>query len=104
MKDKIALSIPTPCHEGWDDMQSTEDGRFCAVCRKTVVDFTMMNDQEILHWISTSNNSFCVRLAPEQTDRTLVPAGKAGKKRGLVWRFLLAGLLISSKAPAQLKK
>ena len=32
--------IPEPCHESWDGMSPTEQGRHCAVCNKVVLDLT----------------------------------------------------------------
>ncbi|HEX3134010.1 MAG TPA: hypothetical protein VHX44_10570 [Planctomycetota bacterium] len=36
------LHIPTPCHESWDGMTPTENGRHCAACNHVVVDVTSM--------------------------------------------------------------
>jgi hypothetical protein len=42
------VHIPVPCHENWDAMTEAEKGRFCAVCEKTVIDFSQMNESEII--------------------------------------------------------
>lgn len=42
------VSIPVPCHENWNTMSEAEKGRFCAVCQKTVIDFSDMNETEII--------------------------------------------------------
>ncbi len=39
----LKLSIPKPCHEDWAAMTPNEQGRHCAVCAKTVTDFTQMS-------------------------------------------------------------
>lgn len=41
------IHIPKPCHADWDKMSPNEQGKFCSLCDKTVVDFTQMNEQEI---------------------------------------------------------
>ncbi|MFZ9847397.1 MAG: hypothetical protein ACO3EE_04530 [Flavobacteriales bacterium] len=41
------ITIPKPCHEDWDKMSPNEKGKHCCVCEKTVVDFTVMEPQEI---------------------------------------------------------
>lgn len=37
------LHIPTPCHESWDDMTPTVNGRHCASCNHAVIDLTTMS-------------------------------------------------------------
>jgi hypothetical protein len=44
----MRLSIPKPCHENWNEMTPNEQGSFCNVCAKTVVDFSQMSDEEVL--------------------------------------------------------
>ena len=36
------LHIPNPCHESWDGMTPTADGRHCASCNHAVIDLTAM--------------------------------------------------------------
>jgi hypothetical protein len=47
MARKLQLQIPTPCHENWEKMTQTEQGRFCASCQKHVIDFSNKSDREI---------------------------------------------------------
>ncbi len=44
------IHIPKPCHADWDKMSPNEQGKFCSLCDKTVVDFTQMNEQEIKNY------------------------------------------------------
>ncbi|MFC3159306.1 hypothetical protein SAMN05443633_103226 [Chryseobacterium arachidis] len=41
------INIPNPCSENWELMSSQEEGRFCSVCSKCVIDFTQKQPQEI---------------------------------------------------------
>ncbi|TDL99546.1 MAG: hypothetical protein C4K58_06530 [Flavobacteriaceae bacterium] len=50
MQNKV--SIPSPCHYGWENMNPNEKGRFCDSCQKTVVDFSTMSTVEIQNTIS----------------------------------------------------
>ncbi len=43
--------IPQPCHEDWNTMAEKEKGRHCDVCAKVVVDFTKMNDEEMIDYL-----------------------------------------------------
>ena len=40
------FKISEPCHENWDDMTPTQQGRHCASCEKQVVDFTKMTEHQ----------------------------------------------------------
>jgi hypothetical protein len=104
MPEKTQLLIHNPCHEQWGDMQPNTEGRFCGSCQKTVVDLTMMSDQELLAWFAGGRKNVCGRAAEDQLNRDLAPA-RAPKKRGwaLWWQLLVAGLLVSSKASSQVK-
>ncbi len=44
------IHIPKPCHADWEKMTQNEQGKFCSLCDKTVVDFTQMNEQEIKNY------------------------------------------------------
>jgi len=46
-------------------------GRFCATCQKTVIDFTVMTDADILDIFRNSETIPCGRFFPEQLDRPL---------------------------------
>ncbi|MEO8513459.1 MAG: hypothetical protein ABI543_07870 [Ignavibacteria bacterium] len=41
------IHIPDPCNEDWDKMTPNEQGSFCQVCSKTVVDFSKKSEIEI---------------------------------------------------------
>ena len=51
MSKKIQLHIPTPCHENWDNMNPVDKGRFCMSCQKKVIDFTGMNDEQLIAYL-----------------------------------------------------
>lgn len=104
MPEKTQLLIHNPCHEQWGDMQPDKEGRFCGSCQKTVVDLTMMSDQELLAWFAGGRRDVCGRATEDQLDRDLVPAPAPKKKVWAVWwQLLLAGLLVSSEASSQVK-
>jgi hypothetical protein len=103
MPKSLRLNIAEPCHENWQQMTPQEQGRFCGSCQKTVVDFTMMSDQEVLNYFLKANHDVCGRLANDQLNRELTITGK--KKRfswAYVWNVLLATFLLT-EANAQVK-
>jgi hypothetical protein len=69
---KMNINIASPCHENWDAMTSSDKGKFCASCQKTVVDFTNMSDREIIEYFSKSTGSVCGRLTDEQLSKDIV--------------------------------
>jgi hypothetical protein len=71
MKQKIQISIPEPCNEGWQNMKPVEKGRFCSSCQKTVLDFTYLSDNEIINLVS-KNDSLCGRINVSQLNRNLI--------------------------------
>lgn len=71
MKQKIQISIPEPCQEGWQNMTPVEKGRFCASCQKTVLDFTHLSDNEIIKLVS-KNDALCGRINVSQLNRNLI--------------------------------
>src|SRR5688572_4455488 len=46
--NKYQISIPKPCTEDWDKMTKTAQGKHCASCNKVVIDFSTMNNQQII--------------------------------------------------------
>lgn len=101
MKKKLQLSIQDPCHENWNEMSPAERGRFCGSCRKTVVDFSGMNDAQVLAvFRKPSTGSVCGRFYSDQLDRPLEPP-----RRRTPWLRYLLSLMVPafliSRAGAQ---
>ena len=57
------LKIETPCHEDWTKMSPNKEGRHCGLCDKTVVDFTVMSQEEITNYLThNSKAQICGRI------------------------------------------
>ncbi len=67
---KYEIKIPKPCHEDWSKMTATEKGRFCVSCKKEVVDFTKMTDQQLVNKIKTNDN-LCGRFRKKQLNKEI---------------------------------
>lgn len=67
----MKITIPKPCHENWEMMTPQEKGRFCSVCAKTVRDFTVASDVEIVEVFSTSTENICGNFYESQLNRNL---------------------------------
>jgi len=101
MLKNIQLRIDNPCSEHWDRMSPDDQGRFCASCEKMVVDFASMDDQEVLHWFTRRQEPVCGRFRPDQLNRSFTASPEKKGSRWQYWHYLVAGLLFTSKAPAQ---
>ncbi|WP_343609067.1 TonB-dependent receptor plug domain-containing protein [Chryseobacterium oranimense] len=67
----MKITIPKPCHENWETMIPEEKGRFCSVCSKTVRDFTVASDEEIINVFSRSSEDICGNFYESQLNRNL---------------------------------
>ena len=65
--EPLQLSIPKPCHQDWNQMTPEERGRFCSMCKKTVVDFSNQTEDEILSFINSHRDEkICGRFRIDQ--------------------------------------
>ncbi|KUJ53405.1 TonB-dependent receptor plug domain-containing protein [Chryseobacterium sp. JAH] len=67
----MKITVPDPCKENWEMMTPEEKGRFCSVCSKTVRDFTVASDAEIVEAFSTSAENICGNFYESQLNRNL---------------------------------
>jgi hypothetical protein len=77
-------------------MHPNEKGRHCLTCQKTVVDFTLMSDGEIINYFSKPAGSVCGRLSADQLNRKLEVPHPPRKSPWAGWPLLLSGLLFTS--------
>lgn len=99
---KIQLSIPEPCHENWDNMDTTEQGRYCNACAKEVIDFSDMSDSEVLNYFLKNKKAekVCGRAYPDQLGRDITALPK--KRKYWQWYYMLSAFLFLMK-PAKTK-
>jgi len=57
--EKLNIQINKPCSEKFDTFKKTDNGGFCTSCKKNVVDFTKMSDQEIFKYFSNEESKTC---------------------------------------------
>ncbi len=106
MSQPLHLTIPEPCHENWQQMTPNEQGRHCMSCQKTVVDFTLMSDQEVLHYISRASSAVCGRFNNNQLNKTYAEKKiKPSLTFRYAWNMMVAAFLLTGNvALAQKKK
>ena len=97
MPKAVQIHMSQPCHENWHNMTPNEQGRFCGACQKTVVDFSAMNDKELLAYITNvAGYTACGRFSNDQLNRTIETA--ESKRRfswAYVWNVILATFLVT---------
>ena len=101
MSKKIQLHIPTPCHENWDNMNPVDKGRFCMSCQKKVIDFTGMNDEQLIAYLKKPAASTCGRFDESQLNRDINVLQKRIPWMKYFFQFALPAFLVSMKADAQ---
>lgn len=104
---QLHLTIPEPCHEKWQDMSPTDQGRFCTACAKEVIDFSMMTDAEVLGYFSqVKNENVCGRTISSQLERVITMPKEPVKSKYWYWNYITMLLLFfgkSNKITAQKK-
>ena len=102
MSKKFQLSIPTPCHENWDNMTKLEKGKFCGSCQKQVIDFSNMSDREIAIFFKKKyRGSVCGRFMEGQLDRSIEIPKKRIPWVKYFFQIMLPAFLVTMKATAQ---
>ncbi|MEI9808700.1 MAG: carboxypeptidase-like regulatory domain-containing protein [Bacteroidota bacterium] len=102
MSKRFQLSIDVPCHENWDNMSASEQGRFCGSCQKQVMDFTSMSDAQVAAFFKKpSTGSVCGRFYDDQLNRDMRPPKKSIPWARYFFQFALPTFLMSAKAAAQ---
>jgi hypothetical protein len=103
---KYKIEITYSCHEDWNKMTPAGNGRFCDSCSKKVVDFTGLNEKEILLYIKSNRNGGCGRFTTPQIEKSYVAAPAiqvSAQKRffGFLFSVFMASEMIPEKLNAQ---
>ena len=81
------LNIPEPCHEDWSIMTPASQGRFCASCKKEVVDFTELSRKQIADKVK-NGEKICGRYRKDQLETTyFIPEHKPLRNLGIAAAF-----------------
>ena len=91
-KEVFKIKINKPCSENWDSMENHGAKRFCDSCSKMVVDFTAMNDQQVMEIISQSSSKICGQFREKQLNYTYSKIEE--KNTNAVFPSLISSLLL----------
>jgi TonB-dependent SusC/RagA subfamily outer membrane receptor len=101
MQPKLKLSITEPCHENWQNMNPTEQGRYCNSCVKEVIDFTCMSDTEVLYYfINKKKENVCGRFYNDQLNREIAKPKYEKSKTMWYWNYFVMLFLLLVKGNA----
>ncbi|MCW3072982.1 MAG: hypothetical protein JWP69_51 [Flaviaesturariibacter sp.] len=104
MSKKLKLSIPEPCHEEWEGMSPSAQGRFCGSCQKEVIDFSTMSTAQILAFFKQPKGAVCGRFDREQLAEDLVIPTKRIPWLRYFFQFTFPAFLLSCKSGWQTGK
>jgi hypothetical protein len=108
MNNITNITIPTPCHQSWQQMIPEGQGRHCAQCCKTVTDFTTMTNSQVIAYLSNTGN-VCGRFNGQQLTNLNyqfsidAPATAVRGWKRLTLIMGIASFVLSFKAAAQNK-
>ena len=102
---KIILKVENSCTESWENMQTTENGKFCGICQKNVVDFSIMNDAQIIEFFQNyEGGKLCKKIKKSQQNKQFLVNKKVILKRKInFWKIaaLTAGIFIAATSQSQ---
>ncbi|MES1181244.1 MAG: hypothetical protein ABUL44_00460 [Flavobacterium sp.] len=92
----LKLVVTNPCHENWDNMQPVKNGRHCGSCQKDVIDFSVMNNEDVQNYfLKNQHGGICGRFKNTQLEkiRINIPVYVFQKKINPWKKYLLILLL-----------
>lgn len=92
----LKITVPKPCHQDWDGMTAETQGRHCAVCAKTVIDFTGMSDAAVQNFLlQRQQEKVCGRFRNEQLQNSTIHLPENIFTQPLpLWKHFLAACLL----------
>ncbi|MEC4005178.1 carboxypeptidase-like regulatory domain-containing protein [Flavobacterium sp. SUN052] len=94
--EKINIQIDKPCAENFKTFKKTDTGGFCNSCKKNVVDFTKMSDQEILNYFSSEKNKTCGLFLESQLKSYSSPNSSLNKPKSSAFTSSVFGISLLS--------
>src|SRR6185312_7923892 len=90
-KPKVAITIPNPCRESWEDMAGDARVRHCGACGRDVRNVATMTPSEIDAMLAAPGPLPCMRIVRYQ-DGSLLTA-RVEQKPGMLQR---ASMMLST--------
>lgn len=94
MSTTSVISVPSPCAESWSAMLPTQGGRRCTMCQKTVQDFSVLTDRELVAWLAIyDGKATCGRFRADQLESPIVQVRSEPRGLGSWVRWAVALVL-----------
>lgn len=100
---KYQITVPKPCHENWNGMSKTQQGKFCQSCNKEVVDFTKLTTSEISRKVFSKDN-LCGRFKEDQLNKEIATSKKHALSKIAASIVLVSAITASEPIFSQSKK
>lgn len=94
--EKINIQIDKPCSEKFNDFAKTDTGGFCKSCKKNVVDFTKMSDEEIFNYFDSEKSKTCGVFLESQLKSYSNTIPSANKQKSNTFTSSIFGLSLVS--------
>jgi hypothetical protein len=91
---KFIVKVNNPCSENWGEMTPADKGRHCAACQKTVIDFTIFTDREIINFFKENKGkNTCGHFLSSQLDHEIAESNLTPRFSHMVLKRVAASLL-----------
>lgn len=100
-KKSFRIEIQEPCLESWKNMSPTEQGAFCRVCMKEVIDFSKKTPQEIAAYFAKKPKHTCGKFLAKQLEESYEYYLEAKQNKLKYVAGLVLGLLVTKTANAK---
>ncbi len=85
------LTIPDPCQQKWNHMETFNEGRHCKSCNTTIVDFSDLSNEELIDLLQTGKYH-CGRFHEDQMG-IMVYMEEKRKERKKYWNSIAAAIV-----------
>lgn len=101
MAKYLNLQIPQACNQDWNTLLPDQKGKFCLSCQRKVIDFTTMNDRDLLQFFRNHNGPTCGRFNSVQLGKDLLIPKKKIPWLRYLFQFTIPAFLLSLKSSGQ---
>ena len=101
MPSYLHIQVNKPCQENWEAMHPAEQGRYCDSCKKNVIDFTSMSDEQLVAYFKNHTGSVCGRFETSQLEHPKPLPVKRIPWLKYFFQVSLPALMLSYKSSAQ---
>ena len=91
----VNISMPKPCTEDWDKMIPNELGRHCTSCNKTVIDFSLFTNKQLIEFFEKHTGRICGHYTSMQVENEI---SYTEPSNNFLYKLLFGTLMVASAA------